>query len=79
MVQSFSGALDAKGARKGVFITTSSFTDGAKKYAERLESKKIILLDGIDLSKLMIMYDVGVHIKETFTVKDIEYDYFKDE
>jgi restriction system protein len=79
MVQSFSGALDAKGARKGVFITTSHFTEGAKQYASRLESKKIILIDGIELSKLMIANDVGVHIKETFVVKDIDYDYFKDE
>lgn len=80
-VQSFSGALDAKGARKGVFITTSRFTENAKKYAERLESmsKKIILIDGKELSKLMIMYNVGVTVKETFLVKDIDYDYFKDE
>lgn len=79
VVQSFSGALDSKGARKGVFITTSYFTQGARKYAERLESKKIILIDGIELSKLMIAHDVGVDIKETFVVKDIDYDYFKDE
>jgi restriction system protein len=78
-VQSFSGALDGKGARKGVFITTSYFTDGAKKYAERLESKKIILIDGIELSKLMIAHNVGVQINHTFIVKAIDYDYFKDE
>ncbi|MFC0302218.1 restriction endonuclease [Virgibacillus soli] len=80
-VQSFSGALDAKGARKGVFITTSRFTENARNYAERLESmsKKIILIDGKELSKLMIMYNVGVNVKKTFLVKDIDYDYFKDE
>ncbi|MDG5473291.1 restriction endonuclease [Jeotgalibacillus sp. ET6] len=79
IVQSFSGALDGKGARKGVFITTSYFTEGAKKYAERLESKKIILIDGIELSKLMISYNVGVDINQTFIVKAIDFDYFKDE
>ncbi|MGN7397813.1 restriction endonuclease [Peribacillus frigoritolerans] len=79
VVQSFSGALDGKGARKGVFITTSHFTDGARKYAERLESKKIILIDGIELSKLMIAHNVGVDINHTFVVKAIDYDYFKDE
>ncbi|WP_273833613.1 restriction endonuclease [Guptibacillus sedimenti] len=79
VVQSFSGALDGKGARKGVFITTSYFTEGAKKYAERLESKKIILIDGIELSKLMVAHNVGVDINHTFVVKAIDYDYFKDE
>jgi restriction system protein len=79
VVQSFSGALDGKGARKGVFITTSYFTEGARKYAERLESKKIILIDGIELSKLMIAHNVGVDINQTFVVKAIDYDYFKDE
>ncbi|WP_332694716.1 restriction endonuclease [Halalkalibacter lacteus] len=62
VVQSFSGALDGKGARKGVFITTSYFTDNARKYAERLEAKKIILIDGMELSKLMIDHNVGVDI-----------------
>jgi restriction system protein len=79
VVQSFSGALDGKGARKGVFITTSHFTENAKKYAERLESKKIVLIDGIELSRLMIDHNVGVNISQTFVVKAIDYDYFKDE
>lgn len=76
-VQSFSGALDGKGARKGVFITTSYFTDGAKKYVTRLETKKIILIDGNELSKLMIAHNVGVQTNHTFLVKAIDYDYFK--
>ncbi|RKL69157.1 restriction endonuclease [Salipaludibacillus neizhouensis] len=79
VVQSFSGALDGKGARKGVFITTSYFTQNARKYAERLDAKKIILIDGIELSKLMINHSVGVDINHTFVVKAIDYDYFKDE
>lgn len=79
VVQSFSGALDAKGARKGVFITTSYFTEGAKNYAQRLESKKIILIDGEELSKLMIDYNIGVEINSTIVLKGINYDYFKDE
>jgi restriction system protein len=79
VVQSFSGALDGKGARKGVFITTSYFTENARKYAERLEAKKIILIDGTKLAKLMIDHNVGVDISNTFVVKAIDYDYFKDE
>lgn len=77
-VQGFSGALDSKGARKGVFITTSHFTKGAKEYAERLEAKKIILIDGIELASLMISHNVGVDNKMTFVVKEIDYDYFED-
>lgn len=79
VVQSFSGALDSKGARKGIFITTSHFTEGAKKYADKLEAKKIILIDGKELSKLMIAYNVGVEKKSQFIIKDIDYDYFKEE
>lgn len=79
IVQSFSGALDGKGARKGVFITTSYFTENAKQYAERLDAKKIILIDGKELAKLMIDHNVGVDVSHTFVVKSIDYDYFKDE
>ncbi|MCG1022169.1 restriction endonuclease [Sutcliffiella horikoshii] len=79
VVQSFSGALDGKGARKGVFITTSYFTDNAKQYAECLDAKKIILIDGKQLAKLMIDHNVGVDISHTFVIKSIDYDYFKDE
>ncbi|WP_077624973.1 restriction endonuclease [Sediminibacillus massiliensis] len=77
-VQGFSGALDGK-ARKGVFITTSKFTDNARTYVESLEAKKIILIDGLELANLMISYDVGVDVNHTFVVKAIDYDYFKDE
>lgn len=79
LVQSFSGALDAKGARKGVFITTSKFTAGAQEYVKRLETKKIILIDGKQLAKYMIEYKIGVNIKETLIVKDVDDDYFKEE
>ncbi|MEK3934084.1 restriction endonuclease [Sporosarcina sp. FSL W7-1349] len=78
-VQSFSGALDAKGARKGVFITTSHFTDKAKAYADRLESKRIILIDGKELTNLMIAYNVGVNKKVSFVIKEIDFGYFDEE
>jgi restriction system protein len=78
-VMSFSGALDAKGARKGIFITTSNFTKGAVEYAERLESKKIILIDGKKLARLMIENDIGVSIKKKFIVKEVDFSYFEGE
>jgi restriction system protein len=78
-VMSFSGALDAKGARKGIFITTSTFTSGAKEYVERLETKKIILIDGKRLAKLMIENNIGVGIKKKFVVKEVDFTYFEGE
>jgi len=78
-VQSFSGALDDLGAKKGVFITTSSFTKHAIEYADRLQSKKIVLIDGETLARLMIDYDIGVTVKEKFVVKKIDYTYFDEE
>jgi restriction system protein len=79
LVQSFSGALDDMGAKKGVFITTSHFTKGAIDYAERLQTKKIVLIDGETLAKLMIDYDIGVNVKEKFVVKKIDFSYFDEE
>lgn len=78
-VMSFSGALDAKGARKGIFITTSSFTKHAEEYAERLESKKIILIDGKRLAKLMIENDIGVSMRKKIVVKEVDFSYFEGE
>lgn len=78
-VMSFSGALDAKGARKGIFITTSLFTTGAKEYAERLESKKIILIDGRRLAKLMIENNIGVNVKRKIVIKEVDFSYFEGE
>ena len=78
-VMSFSGALDAKGARKGIFITTSNFTKGAEEYVERLESKKIILIGGKKLARLMIENNIGVSIKKKIVVKELDFSYFEGE
>lgn len=78
-VMSFSGALDAKGARKGIFITTSNFTQGAEEYVERLESKKIILIGGKKLARLMIENNIGVSTKKKIVVKEIDFSYFEGE
>lgn len=78
-VMSFSGALDAKGARKGIFITTSNFTSGAEEYVGRLETKKIILIGGKKLARLMIENNIGVSIKKKIVVKEIDFSYFEGE
>ena len=72
-IHEFFGSLDAVKASKGVFVTTSSFTGGASKAAERL-SKRIVLVDGEQLAGLMIRYDVGVRIEEVFQVKKVDED-----
>lgn len=74
-IQKFTGSLESKHARKGVFITTSNFTGEAKEYVRAIE-KKIILIDGRRLSELMIDYDVGVGTLKTYKVKQVDNDYF---
>jgi len=74
-VQAFIGALVGK-AKKGVFITTSSFTPSAKEEAAKSIDPKIILIDGQRLAQLMIEYNVGVTVKKIYEVKRIDYDYF---
>nr|WP_242043578.1 MULTISPECIES: restriction endonuclease [Cyanophyceae] len=77
-VQAFQGALAGVGARKGVFLTTSTFTQQAIAYASQLRDSKIILIDGQKLTQLMIEHDVGVSIKEIFHIKRIDEDFFTD-
>lgn len=74
-VQKFVGAVHGQNASRGVFITTSSFTNEAKEYAKNINSN-IILVDGKLLTKLMIEYNVGVQIKDTIQIKKIDEDFF---
>ena len=75
-VQSFIGAMTGGGCRKGVFVTSSSFTSEAKKFAEGLNDVRLVLIDGVDLAKLMIEHSVGVQVKETIRVAKIDQDFF---
>ncbi len=74
-IQRFVGALAGKRAKKGVFITTSSFSEEAVKYVSAIESK-IVLIDGKRLAELMIDYDVGVTPVTTYQLKRVDSDYF---
>lgn len=78
-IRDFKGALDAKGAQKGVFITTSSFTPAAKEAARNSRSYKIVLIDGARLADLMIEHDLGVSVAATYQLKRIDSDFFADE
>ncbi len=77
-IQKFAGALQGQRARKGVFITTSSFTKKAREYASVIDSK-IILIDGEHLSKLMAEHNVGVSTVGQYEVKKLDSDYFDNE
>lgn len=76
-IHKFIGALDEQKASKGVFITTSKFTAGAKETAEKA-SKKIVLIDGKNLADYMIEYNVGVSEKKVYEVKKLDSDYFEE-
>jgi len=77
-VQKFVGALHGKRAKKGVFITTSKFSDDAKNYVETIDPK-VILIDGRMLAELMIDYGLGTTTTATFHVKRIDSDFFTEE
>lgn len=77
-IRAFSGSLGAAKANKGVFVTTSSFTQPSINFAERHPSK-IVLIDGKLLTSLMVRYNVGARIDETLYLKKIDEDFFIDE
>lgn len=76
-LQKFVGALAGQGAKKGIFITTSSFTKEAKEYAPKNDTK-IVLIDGEELADYMIDYNLGCTTHQTYEVKKIDNDYFID-
>lgn len=76
-IQKFVGALQGQRARKGVFITTSFYTVDAVDYASRIDTK-VVLIDGKQLSALMIDFDVGVSAAAAYVVKRIDSDYFEE-
>lgn len=77
LIQAFAGSLDGVRARKGVFITTSFFSDEALQYVRMIE-KRIVLIDGKQLADLMIDHDIGVSVIQTYKIKRIDAAYFED-
>ena len=74
-LQKFVGALADKGATQGVFVTTSSFSEGAAEYVEKIPNR-VVLIDGNRLTELMIQYKVGVQIQKSFELVEIDEDFF---
>lgn len=75
-IQKFVGALHGQRAKKGVFITTSFFSKSAIDYVKAIDPK-VILIDGVTLTNLMIEYNVGTTAIETYQIKKVDLDYFE--
>lgn len=75
-VQKFLGALAGQGASKGIFITTAKYSREAAEFAAKQLHSKIVLVDGKQLAKLMIEYDLGVSSVATYKIKRIDSDFF---
>lgn len=78
-IMAFVGALEGKSASKGVFITTSSFSQGANDYVKILPFKKVILIDGNKLARYMLDYNVGVTVKRNVLIKEVDFTFFEGE
>lgn len=74
-IRDFFGSLDRFKASKGLFVTTSSFSPAARDTAELL-SKRIVLIDGHQLARLMIRHSVGCRVEETLTIKKLDEEFF---
>jgi restriction system protein len=77
-IQKFAGALMGQKAKKGIFITTSGFTKEALEYGRGIDTK-IVLIDGEQLAKLMIDYNLGISTVQTYAIKRVDSDYFDEE
>jgi restriction system protein len=79
VIQTFAGSLMGHGASKGVLITTSAFTSGAKEYAQKISTNKIVLIDGEQLAELMLDYGIGVTDVTNYRIQRVDSDYFEAE
>jgi len=77
-VQKFAGSMDGFKAKKGVMLTTGTFSKEAQDFVKHID-KKIVLIDGEQLAQLMIDYDIGVGTARTYMVKKMDLDYFDEE
>jgi restriction system protein len=77
-IDKFIGALTRQRARKGVFITTSDFSAGAREAALGLDIK-VVLIDGVELARLMVENNLGCSVKQVYEVRQLDTDYFAEE
>lgn len=77
-IQAFAGALDMHRAKKGVFITTSTFSKEALEFTSLIE-KRIVLINGEQLTDLMLAHNLGVSTKQIYELKALDTDYFTED
>jgi restriction system protein len=75
-IRDFIGSLSLRGTNKGVFITTSQFTDDALKTVQMNPQNIIILIDGSKLTDFATQFNVGVQVKDQYQIKAIDFDFF---
>lgn len=75
VVREFAGSMAGHRARKGVLLTTATFSRDAREYVDRIE-QKIVLIDGDELAQLMIDHGIGVTRARQYEIKRIDSDYF---
>ena len=71
--------MDYVRAKKGVILTTSQFTKDALDFVDRIEGKKVVLIDGPTLADLMIEHNVGVNRTKLYELKEVSNDYFDED
>ncbi len=76
-LQAFVGALQGAQTTRGVFVTTARFSAGARHFADGV-AMRLVLLDGAELTRLMVRYNVGVSVRETFDLKQVDEEFFDD-
>ena len=77
-LRNFAGAIDAANTTKGVFVTTAGFTRSATDYVAK-SPKRIVLIDGEELARLMVVHEIGGRTPIRYAVKRIDEDYFDGE
>jgi restriction system protein len=76
VIQGFVGSMDYLRAKKGVILTTSTFTKDAVDFVERIEGKKVVLINGDQLADLMIEHGLGVIRTKTYEIREVSNDFF---
>lgn len=78
-VQEFVGSMDLYRSRKGVIFTTGLFSSDALEFVDRIEGKKVVLIAGSELARLMIEYRVGITVTKSYDIVDVSQDFFDEE
>ena len=76
-LQAFVGALQGAQTSRGVFVTTARFSPGAREFAEQV-AMRLVLIDGAELTRLMVRYNVGVTVRQVYEVKAVDEEFFEE-